>query len=243
MGEDLEIRQAERKVFSSVFDDGLWDMLVGSVVLMFAVIPPLSRLGLGDFWSSAMMVPVFAITYLIVRVVRKRVVAPRIGLVKLGQTHRSRLMRFNVVMMVVLTVGLILGLISAGNIDRPLLSLARQVLALLGVNSDLSMDARGMVYSLRFGMTVLIAFSVAAFFLGFRRLYIYGVMLAVSPLVGEWLYRNAGVPHHGFPVTFGISAAVIIAAGLITFARLMRETSIASEGLSAQEAPDGRRAG
>ena len=39
--------------------------------------------------------------------------------------------------------------------------------------------------------------------------------------VGEWLYTNRGASHHGFPITFGITAGIIILTGLATLVRLV----------------------
>jgi hypothetical protein len=243
MSQHLDLKQAERKVFRSAFDDGLWEVLIGCVVLMFPVALSLTDLGLGDFWSSMVFVPLWVLAYLVVRVVRRRIVVPRIGVVKLGQSHRRRLVRFNLVTIIVLLVGLFLGLVSAGNLDQLLLFVARHVFPGLGVASEWNMDAQGWIYAARFGLTVLVAFGAAAFFLEFRRLYVYGVLLAVSPLIGEWLYRHAGVPHHGFQVTFGATGALILLVGLVTFARLMRETAIRKETLPTQEVLNGHSTG
>ena len=49
---NISIKEADRQVFRSSYDDGLVDIFLSSVVLMWAVAPSLS-LYLGDFWSSA----------------------------------------------------------------------------------------------------------------------------------------------------------------------------------------------
>ena len=45
----------------------------------------------------------------------------------------------------------------------------------------------GQMFSLIFGIGLLIGFSSAAYFLDFGRLYVYGLLVGLSPLVGEWL--------------------------------------------------------
>ena len=51
-----DLAAAERRGFRSVVDTGLWDVMLASVVAMFAIAPLLS-VRLGDFWSSAVFVP------------------------------------------------------------------------------------------------------------------------------------------------------------------------------------------
>jgi zinc transporter ZupT len=87
----------------------------------------------------------------------------------------------------------------------------------------------------RFSLIVPIGFSVAAYFLSFTRLYIYGILLAVSPLVSGWLYVYMKAPHHGFPVTFGLTAGTIILVGLTKFALLLRDHPLPMEESSLVE--------
>jgi len=212
MSREITLKEAERKAFTSTFEDGLWDIFIGCFVLMFAVAPFLSR-RLGDFWSSAVFVPFWALVYVAIRVVRKYVVTPRIGVVRFGLARKAKLLKFNAVVFVVLLVGLILGIVSAVKYDVP-----------------------GWIHTARFGLIILVAFSVAAYLLDFTRLYLYGVLIALSPLVGEWLYVQVKAPHHGYPITFGATAGIIILAGLVEFVRLLRHHPIPTEEPSSEEA-------
>lgn len=198
MEQQIDLKQLERKAWTSFHADGLWDIFLGCIVLMFALAPFLNRIGLGDFWSSAVFVPFWAVIFAFVVLLRKRVVLPRIGLVSFGQARRKRLAKFNILIFIALSISLILGIISLGD----------------------SM-AQAWVHNLRFMAIVLICFGLAAYFLGFARMYIYGLLVAMSIPIGEWLYLNAGIPYHGYPVTFGITAAVLIITGVVLFLRLL----------------------
>jgi hypothetical protein len=200
MDQKIDLKQLERKVWTSFYEDGLGDIFIGCIILMFATAPLLGRLGWGDFWASAVFIPFWIIMYLLLVFLRKKVVIPRIGVVRFGQTRKKRLVKFNILMLVVLSAGLILGFVSSRGS-------ATQV----------------WVHSLRFIAIVLLCFGLAGYFLGFVRLYIYGLLVAASFPIGEWLYSNVGVPHHGFPVTFGITSVVIIITGVLLFLRLLRE--------------------
>ncbi len=88
--------------------------------------------------------------------------------------------------------------------------------------------------SVVFAPMVLVAFCAAAYFLDLRRLYVYGLLVAFSPLVGELLTRNWNAPHDGLPITFGAAATLIIVAGLTIFVRLLR-TSQTPAAVTVQE--------
>ena len=204
MSQQISLKDAERKVFQSTFADGLWDVLLGCwFPLQFAIAPFLSR-SMGDFWSSAVFLPFWGAVYLVIWLVRKKVVKPRIGMVEFGSVRKSRLMKFNLVLLIVNVIAFIIGLIAA--------------LRFSGLS--------GGSYPFVLGLILLIGFSAAAYFLDFPRLYVYGLLSVLAPLIGEWLYRNVGASHHGFPIVFGILAGVMILTGLVTFVRFMQNNPL-----------------
>lgn len=212
MKEPISLKEAERKVFRTATDDGLWDVLIGSVVLMFSIAPLLSQ-RLGDFWSSVIFLPVWGLVYLVIWLVRKYVVKPRLGTVTFGYARRKKLTRWVRVALVANLMVLILGLLvfaGYGNLPEWLPVVI-------------------------FGLIMLSGFYIAAYLLDFPRLYFYGTLASLSPLVGEWLYRNLGASHHGFPITFGVTACVMILGGLVIFALWLRHHPLPDQDEVAQE--------
>ena len=201
MHDPVSLKSAERKAFQITFADGLWDVLIGCILLEFAISPFFSD-SLGDFWSSVIFLPFWGLVYLAIWLTRKYVVAPRIGKVVFGRPRLKRLRSFGFVMMVTNAVVFLLGLGAA--LVFPNIS-GGTLLAILG-------------------LFLLGGFSAAAYLLDYPRLYVYGLLLLITPPVGEWLYVHYGVPHHGFPISFGITAGLMILVGLITFFRLLKNT-------------------
>lgn len=205
-----DLKTAERRAFRTAVDHGLWDVLLASVVAMWAIAPLLSG-KMGDFWSSAIFLPVWGGVYLAIRLIRERVVVPRVGLVRFGSYRVKRLRRFVVVMLAFNVVALVLGTIAA-----------------IGMQREMGEPFIPIVFSL----LVLVGFSLAAYFLNIPRLFLYGVLLAVASSIGEWLFRRGYVSHHGWPVVAGIAAGVIAAVGLIKFAQLIRSHGPVGDGPS-----------
>jgi len=203
MSQQLSLKEAERKVFLSTINDGLWDIFLGLFFLEF-VIPPYLSETMGDFWSVAVFLPFWTLAYLAIRLVRKKVVEPRIGMVKFGPARVSKLKRFSWLMLVFNIVVFGLGIWAAINASQ----------------------TSGQIIPYMFSLIMLSGFSLAAFLLEFNRLYVYGLLLALSPVIGEWLWNNANATHHGWPITFGAVSGIMILVGLTIFFRLLRSTSV-----------------
>jgi hypothetical protein len=205
MSQKISLKETERRAFRASFQDGLWDVLLGCYVSMLAVAPLLSD-RLGDFWSSAIFVPFWALVWAIIWALRRYVVAPRVGRVRFGPARMRRLSAFTAVMLVVNVAALILG------------ALAAAIPAWQGLPSTVLL-----------GVVLWFGFSLAGYFLDFSELYLYGILIALAFPIGEWLWRNRGVPHHGFPVTFGLAAGLMILIGLVKFVRLVGSSPIAGD--------------
>lgn len=203
----VSLKAAERKVFQTAFADGLWDIFISCFALQFAIAPLLSA-SLGDFWSSVIFLPFWGFVYLAIWLIRKYVVAPRIGTVNFGKARKEKLRKFSLVMLCINAVMFVLGLVAA--------------FAFGGAADGWSVSLRGALISVLLGLFLLGGFSTAAYLLDYPRLYLYGLMLFVGPVVGEWLYQHHGATHHGYPIVFGAAAAIMILTGLSLFVRLLR---------------------
>jgi hypothetical protein len=198
-----DLKAAERHAFRAVADTGVWDVFIAGVLAMFAIAPLLSG-KLGDFWASAIFIPVWAAMYVALLFVRKRFLVPRVGQVRYGPYRKARLKRFTLVMLIVNVVALVVGATGFVLFER--------------ITGD-------MVYPATLAFTLLVGFSAAAYLLDVPRLFLYGVLLAGAPMVGEWLWRQGHVSHHGFPVMFGSAAAIIALVGLTKLVVIIRSQS------------------
>jgi hypothetical protein len=111
------------------------------------------------------------------------------------------------------------------------MTIVNAVALVLGIIALLTFGSiPGIVYPIILGMMLLLVFSLAANVTGFDRLYVYGLLAGLAPPVGEWLWAQGYASHHGFPLTFGITAGVMIAVGLVTFVRLIRTNPLPRAG-------------
>lgn len=210
MSQQISLKEAERKVFHSTANDGLWDIFLGIFFLEFVIAPFLSE-SMGDFWSAAIFLPVWAVAYSVIRFLRKKVVEPRIGVVKFGPTRISKMKRFSYVMLAFNVIALGLGVWAAFSVDK----------------------ASGDPIPYMFSLVLLSGFSLAAFFLDINRLYLYGLLIALAPVAGEWLWKNGYASHHGWPITFGVISGIMVLIGMSMFIRILRSAPIPNEMIEA----------
>lgn len=212
MSDVISLKKAERNIFLRATQDGLTDIFIGCIFLIFAIAPFLS-ISLGDFWSTVVFIPFWAVIAIGIWLIRRYVVKPRIGEVRFGAARKTRLRKFSVVMLCVNVIALLLGIWASFN---------SEVLP-------------GRLISMHFGFLCLALFSIAAYFLNYRRLYVYGLLVGLSPMVGEWLWVRGLASHHGFPITFGVVAGIMILTGLYVFVHFLKDNPVPGEGNPAGE--------
>ena len=180
---------------------------MGLFILEFAVAPLLTT-SLGDFGSSFIFLPIWALATVMILLIKHHNLTPRMGIVRLRLTRQVRLFRLSIALLIALVFFFITG-----------------TLALMEMNASIVLRTIFMV------AMALIIFSVAAHVLQQNRLFLYGCMVALAPILGEWLWVNLGVVHHGYPLTFGIACLTIITTGITKFILFLKRYTIPVEGM------------
>jgi len=111
MTPEIDLKLVQRKVYLSFFQDGLWDVLLGSFVLAW---------GLGILTDTAALTGVWFITaYFSIVAVKKRVTYPRIGHMKIPLERRTNI-RLLIAGIVAALAGVGAFLVVRSEIARPL---------------------------------------------------------------------------------------------------------------------------
>jgi hypothetical protein len=200
MNTNTSLRDLERNMYRDSIQDGILDIQIGCMLLMF-VLPIYLSPKLGDFWSSVVFLPLWFLVIFGLRAYRKKVVQPRVGRIQYGTFRKKRLRRLNRIILVFNLIALILGLLSFIQFT----------------------ELSGWIISARFSIILLIGFSLAGYMLEIPRIYLYGILISAAPMVGEYLYQNLGFSHHGFPITFGFLSAVLVLTGLVILVSLLKK--------------------
>jgi hypothetical protein len=216
---NINLKELERKAFRSVFQDGLWDIFIGFLFTQFVIALFLSERGLGDFWSSAVLFPIYLIVLVGVILLKKYVVAPRLGLVQFSKERKSKFKRLILMTNVILVLGIIAAVFFI----------------------DLSNLQIKWLVPATFSLMLLIGFSVVAYLLDLARFYIYGAMNGLAVVVGELLYQFAAASNHGLPVVFGATSSLMIIIGIVLLVNFLRKYPKPPKDLTLEEVRNGNR--
>jgi hypothetical protein len=189
------------------YEDGLWDLLLGTVFMLLAVYP-VSRARLGPNWNVALFVGLMLLAVVLQTLVRRSLSTPRLGYVKARRTPALKVLLAVTLVLVALTVGLvILTLVSPGWLPNLSLSSGPEWLRTYTVE-----------IVVLFVLAVL--FSAMGYAFGVPRLYLYGWLLGAGNL-GSVL-MNEGAPE-AFNLPMGIAAGAILIIGAVLLVRFVRK--------------------
>ena len=204
MSQNISLKELERKAWRSVFQDGLWDIYLGLLLLAMAIWALLSDVGFSESLGMAIFIGLEVLAMLVLWAGKKIITVPRMGRVKFGPKRKAKLNWVRVVLFISVLVGagvFVAGLAMRGN--RP-----------EWLNAAFFFPAAWMV-------NAMVVFSLGAYFLDFNRLYLIGVMYAL-PVPLDIMFRKFVDIDLSF-IAFGVPATVILIIGLVVFIRFLRE--------------------
>jgi hypothetical protein len=204
------LRALEKKIYRSFFQDGLWDIFWGLILLSFAAQSAYSSLGLPYPLDHA-IIPALAV--LTLELGKRYLTIPRLGKVRFGPQRRAQLQKGKTVLFILVTLALLILILAI-----PALSLSQP---------DPGMDV--IVRSLMMGLVIMAALGIIAFFQGFSRLYVYAVVFGLSLPVSQIIKGQVASPWEEW-LSFGIPAVAILAIGLTLLFRFLRTYSLGREG-------------
>ena len=219
MSQEIDLKQLERKAWRSVFQDGLWDIYLGLLLLAMAVLMLLSDSGLSESQSMLIYIGFLAVSMLAMWAGKRFITVPRMGRVKFGPKGKARKRKARVVLAISVLVGVVVFFIA--------------LLAIKGNWSEgLSLQ---FIIPAIWSVNMLVVFGLGAYFLDFDRLYLIGLMYALALPVLILTDELLGIDL-GF-IAFAVPAALILLIGSVVFVRFLRAYAVlAEEGPPAERA-------
>jgi hypothetical protein len=211
MSATLNLRELERKAWRSVFQDGLWDIYLGLLLLAMAVGAWLSDMGLTTARHYGAYGALVGLSMLVLWAGKHFVTLPRMGRVEFGPKRKATLNWVRALLFVSVLAG----------VAAFLVAVAMQGDPGQRVNVALLFPAAWVV-------NVLVVFGLGAHFLDFSRLHVIGLMYAIPVPVDMLLGKLLGIDLTF--VAFGLPAAVILVMGGVVFARFLRDYPLPTVG-------------
>jgi hypothetical protein len=189
------------------YEDGLWDLLLGTIFVLLAVYP-ITRARLGPAWNLVLIVSLMLAASAIQILLKWKFAVPRLGYAKGRRSPKLKVL-------LVVTFGLVIltfGLVALTLRDSSWLTVL--------------VPSSGPVWLRRFWVDILVLavmvgiFSALGYLFGVARLYLYGWLLGSSSLAAAIIYDGAP---EGLNVPLGLAAVTILAIGATLLVRFVRK--------------------
>lgn len=205
MTTNMDLRRIERKAWTSFFEDGLLDILLGLLLAMTGVAALPRDRGLWGSWQVGIYLGLLVLSFAVFWLGKKHVTVRRLGRVRFGPTMRAKSKKSRAV--------------------AAILVAAQVAVVVAGLNMMSTDAAQGVPggrapWALAYGIWMTGVFSLASYCIDFRRGYVVGVLYAVG-FSGTMLLDS--------PIMFVVAGAVILLMGLVVFVRFLREYPIPEE--------------
>jgi hypothetical protein len=202
---NVDLKQIERKAWTSYFEDGLWDIFLGLLFLSTALSTLVSALGVPDWQRIPLSLALVAGSILLMWTGKRYITSPRLGRVKFAPSRQSR--QRKAIVALAFSVPLVPILLIAA-------TAARRVWP-EWPGSELLLPAS-------YAAAMVVIFGSLAYFLEFKRLYLIGVLLALNEPLIFVMERYTALGPLGTFVALAAPASVILIIGLVILTRFMR---------------------
>lgn len=194
MSTAASLKEIERRAYRSTFEDGIYDIVFGAVLLILAAIPVFEFIGLSKFYGY----PFLLIPALASPLAKRRITIPRLGAVEFGGERTSK-RRYSAIV----------------GIAALLLMLPVVIMMFAkGFPAGPSWMAVGLIAAP--------AVLIGVVFLDYPRMYIYGAVLLFCIVEAEMLQRYLAGPFNAL-IAFGMPGAVILVYGLAQLCKFLKK--------------------
>ncbi len=197
----FSVSEIEKKAFRATFQDGIWDIYLGSMLFLLGSGAVLEELGLSVRRDLIIGLVVIAAALVAGFILAKRFITiPRLGRATFGEERKKKLRKTR----------LMLGI-------SVLLGLALFIFAIIFRGSGSEFAA--LLPLILFSANCLVVFSLGAYFLDWERAYLYAWFFALSLPLAILLHEHTA---HAFTIVFGFFGGIMIIIGTVLLVRFLR---------------------
>lgn len=200
MDNNSDLEKIEKKVAGTIFQDGIFDITLGHVLIAFGIASWLDsymteqlNTALGIIIYLGVIIPIWLVHYYVTR--------PRLGIVRFSVKRRRR----NIIVIALVNSVLIISVV---------------IFTLLIVDV-IQFKGQGYLFAAIFGLIPLVIFTGLAYFLSFNRLYITGFLFSVGISLKE-LLTILNLELYG-NIIFTSMGVIIVTIGLVCLIRFLKK--------------------
>lgn len=197
--DELDLKAIEKKAYRSTFQDGIWDIYIGVLLLGFPLSTIGTLFGLGSLISMIFIIPLFyaiAIVFLILG--KKKITVPRIGHVKFGPKRQKRKKELVVFLSLLFILNIVIFVLTNLRVV--------EIGGLLIINI----------------IIIVVPLGIVAYLLDFRRLYLIDFLLGIGIYLTIELEDFLGFPLSPILI-FGSIGISIISWGVYFLTRFFKQ--------------------
>src|SRR3989337_3278888 len=217
MNTPIDLKEIERKAFRSTYQDGLWDIYYGLIVVAMSIFvyrPPQGYTPM----NIILMVVMFGLAYGLFWAGKKYITLPRMGMVTFGTIRKKKRKTMMIILGIFILFQVALLAATAFGWFNPK---ANQLLNKFMPNGDASLMIVSLIGSLILGISMVVVFNFSDYPRG------YYIALLMSLAVFLMIYLNQPL----YPIIIGV---LIILPGVVLFTRFLKRYP-----LDRQERSDG----
>ena len=205
MNNNIDLKEFERKIFTSYFHDGMWDLYGGLILLGF---------GLTMLTGWDYLIVAFTVLAMVPLLIRKRIVISRLGAVKFSQERQQKTKKSVFVAMISLTFTALLGM---------------AFFILYSTNTMPQwLETWMQDYFLTFfGSMIAVLILIAAFLVSVKRFYAYAVLVFMAFFLASLLRPE---DMEVIPIT--VAGGLILLSGVVILIRFLRNNPLSKEEIT-----------
>jgi len=207
MGEATDLKALEKKAWTSYFQDGLWEIVIGTILLVSALSCALESAGVADATRTAIYFPLMvALPPLIITLGKWYITLPRMGIAKFGDRRILNQIKMMVAIAATLSVNLVMW----------------------GLSTIYPEATRGPYGLLLVTFDVLAIFCLIGYYMDYKGFYLIAVIVAMPyPVTYLLEHYTAIVPND--TLSYAIPAIILLAIGLSALFQFMRRYEVPKE--------------
>jgi hypothetical protein len=197
------LKAIEKNVLKTAHKHGLFDLVIGFIVMGMAF-GPIFRESLPSpykyfLWTMILII----IACILILIVFKYVIQPRIGIVKPGPSLKSTGRKLLIVIFVQFMIQLIF-------------------IILLITGSGPGIQVSGILFILIVGLFFIPIFAIIAYLMKYPRLYLIGIFIWLAIFINEILYDPLDYRIRWL-LSYGLIGGIIFIIGLVIFIRFLKK--------------------